>query len=317
MGAVRAFRSATSTACDFSTGGPCRCRRRPTAIAARSEPPAMFGGDIDATREDLLTYCGSRMTPCRARPCRSACAIRPATFPRSAAAGRPLQRAVDEGGAVDRSGESGSTVSMESLSCPEGLACAIAEMGGRAALPVRLPLSGWVAPRSPSLNRSSGHGGLRTPWHASGCYPSAATTVPELQRIVAAVCRGQLLLLLSLGAAACAMLDASPGRLGPNYAFDIDAPLSLVDEGGLASLVGGAGSAARTSTDPFRRPVARLHEEVQGLSCGPIFRGAVTVDAAPGRVRCCSGFPACPRRRWADVRLRRHGPPSDDRDRWR
>lgn len=108
---------------------------------------------------------------------------------------------------------------------------------------------------------------------------------------------------------------AGSGRLSvgrkPNYAFDIEAPRSLVDEIQRQTLVGRW--QRREDYDPiqFDGLVARLQDEVQAiLRSQGYFRGKVTATTAPGRVML-SVVPG-PQATVADVKVRVTGPARDD-----
>jgi len=104
-----------------------------------------------------------------------------------------------------------------------------------------------------------------------------------------------------------------PGTRGPNYAFDIEAPQSLVDDIRRQTLAGRW--QRREDYDPiqFDGLVARLQEEVEAiLRAQGYFRGKASVTSSQGRVRVV--VEAGPQATVAGVDLRITGAARDDRE---
>lgn len=114
------------------------------------------------------------------------------------------------------------------------------------------------------------------------------------------------------GARANGAEAATPGRR-TNYAFDIEAPQSLVDEIRSQTLVGRWQRREDFDKIQFDGLVARLEEEVQAiLRAQGHFRGKVAVTSSPGRVRV--SVTAGPQTVVSTSNLRITGPVRDDRD---
>ena len=164
-----------------------------------------------------------------------------------------------------------------------------------------------------------------------------APSLPDLRRIPFVFRRAAWLVLLAL-AAGCATTPGTPraggeegqadgtsdaeadgadtataGRRQTNYAFDIEAPQSLVDEIRRQTLVGRWQRREDFDKIQFDGLVARLEDEVQAiLRAQGHFQGRVAVTSSPGRVRV--SVTAGPQTVVSTANLRITGPARDDRD---
>jgi len=152
-----------------------------------------------------------------------------------------------------------------------------------------------------------------------------AISLPDLDLIPAALRRAAWLALLPLVAGCATARDDPSARIqdpsagstprgsGPNYAFDIQAPQSLVDDIRRQTLVGRWQRREDYEPIQFDGLVARLQEEVSAiLRAQGYFRGKASVTSSPGRVRVT--VEAGPQATVGGVDLRITGPARDDRE---